>query len=367
MFRHLRASLDEVRASLCKSVKQVHRRGTDATAFALCPLLYFEPLTIITTHIPEEICKMWFTFQIAAMCLLMAELDSILMLTVYAPHNKDRRVGSLFMVLFSSRSAWRQYAEAVCGERAVNAPYNAVYDSKIQSYVVYFCLRTLLVHGSSDKNGVLVFVCGISAFLFGLRTYAWGVDCCQVRPHEDGDAGYTGRHSWSGTQSSPPSLQIALFMTLAPYALINQVLKVHILFGCIRDRALFAANTAGCSPPSLPAHGTATDPQTKATKLKTKKTAPTGSAAFRAPIVVFTVPPVFAPRVICTSRTSTSTTSWDAGGADGISAAVALPVAPSCTLAAENTLPLAVDGSCEPSIFVTVTPHPRPCPRHTRL
>ncbi|PPQ89758.1 LOW QUALITY PROTEIN: hypothetical protein CVT25_015775 [Psilocybe cyanescens] len=108
-----------------------------------------------STDTPEKNCKMWFRFQIAAMYLLMAELGSILILTVYALHNKDRRVGSLLMSLFSGRSAWRQYADAVCGDREVNVPYNGICDRQTWSYVAYFYLCTLLVHG--DKNGVLVF------------------------------------------------------------------------------------------------------------------------------------------------------------------------------------------------------------------
>ncbi|PPQ94858.1 hypothetical protein CVT25_007230 [Psilocybe cyanescens] len=163
-------------------VKLIDITRAVSTVASLAVLLY-EYIIMLS----QEIRYIWRYAQhayIAAMCLLMAALDSILMLRVYALHNKDRRVGALLVVLF-------------CGQIGVD---------------VHFCV------GYAHMPG--------------------GVDYCQVRPHEDEDAGYTRRHPRWGLDNhewdpefTASSLHIALFTTLAPYALIGQVSKAHMLFG----------------------------------------------------------------------------------------------------------------------------------------
>uniref|UniRef100_A0A8H7XIR5 Uncharacterized protein n=1 Tax=Psilocybe cubensis TaxID=181762 RepID=A0A8H7XIR5_PSICU len=103
------------------------------TSESINVFLVFWPFSV--TDIAEDTCKRWFTMQITAVCALMALMDGILMLRVYALHKKNRRVGVLLGALFSAQTV----VQAVCGHLASNVPYDGFCDTlEAHSAVLYF-------------------------------------------------------------------------------------------------------------------------------------------------------------------------------------------------------------------------------------
>ncbi|PPQ76015.1 hypothetical protein CVT25_003214, partial [Psilocybe cyanescens] len=158
--------------------------------------------TLSSTDVPERNCKRWFIFQIIAGCVLVAALDSILMLRVYALHQRDKRVGVFLLFLFCGQIG----VDVVFGPRSVDVRYDGVCDSsETHSSVVYFCASVWATHISL---GVL------TAVKYDLMKMKVPVVRLVTR---DG--------AWI------MFIVCSLFAVITPLAIMNQVSKAHIVFG----------------------------------------------------------------------------------------------------------------------------------------
>ncbi|PPQ94853.1 hypothetical protein CVT25_007225 [Psilocybe cyanescens] len=154
--------------------------------------------------IPEQSCRRWFLFELIAVCVLMAALDSILMLRVYALHRKDRRIGVLLVTLFLGQIV----VEVVCGQRALNVPFNRICDAnRTHGSVVYYCISVWVMHIS------LVVLTACKYDLMKMK-----IPIVRV---------VTRDGAWITV------IVCSLFTTIAPWTLIHQAPKAHIVFGCV--------------------------------------------------------------------------------------------------------------------------------------
>ncbi|PPQ91253.1 hypothetical protein CVT25_006392 [Psilocybe cyanescens] len=181
--------------------------------------LILRPLSAL--DIPEQSCRRWFLFELIAVSVLMAALDSILMLRVYALHRKDRRVGVLLVVLFLVQIV----VEVICGQRAVNVPFNRICDaSRTHGSVVYYCISVWVTHIS------LVVLTACKYDLMKMK-----IPIVRV---------VTRDGAWITV------IVCSLFATIAPWAHIKQVQKAHIVFGILMLR-VYALHNKGWKAGSL--------------------------------------------------------------------------------------------------------------------
>ncbi|PPQ97129.1 hypothetical protein CVT26_000614 [Gymnopilus dilepis] len=163
--------------------------------------LVFGPFS--RTSIPGSTCKQWFLFQIASACAIMAALDLILMLMVYALYRKSRRVGLFLALLF-----WAQIAVdfATSPKSVLDVNYNSICDTtETHGVVIYFCLSVWITHLSL-------------AGLTGYKKNLLGLGAPVVR-----------RVLRDGTWILV--VVCSLFTVIIPYAFVNQVSQAHVVFG----------------------------------------------------------------------------------------------------------------------------------------
>jgi len=163
--------------------------------------LVFGPFSRMS--IPETTCRKWFSFQIVSACALMAALDLILMLMIYALYRKDRKVGLFLAVLFCAQIG----VEFVTSPRSVlNVNYNPICDTtETHSVIIYFCMSVWITHLSL-------------AVLMGLKKDLAALGAPVVkRVIRDG--------AWILVAVC------SLFTTIIPYSFVHQVSQGHIVFG----------------------------------------------------------------------------------------------------------------------------------------
>ncbi|KAF8958805.1 hypothetical protein BDZ97DRAFT_2078450 [Flammula alnicola] len=97
-----------------------------------------------SVDIPDTVCKQWFMFLIIAACCLMAALDLILMLRIYALYLKDIRITVLLVLLFCAQIA----AEAVLSPRTIlDVPFDCICDTtETHPNIIYFCISVWVTH-----------------------------------------------------------------------------------------------------------------------------------------------------------------------------------------------------------------------------
>ncbi|KIM35949.1 hypothetical protein M413DRAFT_449484 [Hebeloma cylindrosporum] len=92
----------------------------------------------------EPVCKQWFLFLIISACFLLAALDFILMLRVYALYRKDKRVAAFLVVLFFVQIA---VDCILCPRGIFQVPYDPICDTtKTHPDVVYYFIWIWVVH-----------------------------------------------------------------------------------------------------------------------------------------------------------------------------------------------------------------------------
>ncbi|PPQ80966.1 hypothetical protein CVT25_014715, partial [Psilocybe cyanescens] len=179
--------------------------------------LILRPLSAL--DIPEQSCRRWFIFELIAVSVLMAALDSILMLKVYALHRKERRVGVLLVVLFLVQIV----VEVICGQRAVNVPFNRICDaSRTHGSVAYYCISVWVTHIS------LVVLTACKYDLMKMK-----IPIVRVVTRDGAWITVVGATDTIFDIDKLTILAAALFATIAPWALIKQVQKAHIVFECV--------------------------------------------------------------------------------------------------------------------------------------
>ncbi|KDR79609.1 hypothetical protein GALMADRAFT_223751 [Galerina marginata CBS 339.88] len=163
--------------------------------------LVLGPFSALST--PERICKGWFSFQLTAACVLMAALDLILMLRLYALYSKSFKVGTLLTLLFCGQIA----VEAVIAPRSVlQVPYDPICDTtRTHPDILYFCISVWVTH-----------------IAMGLLTAAkWELAALRAPVVKL----VTRDGTWILVTIC------ALFAVIVPYGLIGQVSKAHVAFG----------------------------------------------------------------------------------------------------------------------------------------
>ncbi|KAF8156565.1 hypothetical protein B0H34DRAFT_808056 [Crassisporium funariophilum] len=143
------------------------------------------------------------TFLLIASCSLMAALDIILMLRVYALHRQNIRVGIFLVVLFFAQVT----VELICGARSVlDVPFDLTCDtSETHHDVIYFSISVWIMHISLGALTVAKrSLVGLGAPVARLVT-------------RDG--------AWALV------IICAIFATVVPYSFLSQVSKAHVVFG----------------------------------------------------------------------------------------------------------------------------------------
>ncbi|KAF8953492.1 hypothetical protein BDZ97DRAFT_226354 [Flammula alnicola] len=158
------------------------------------------PLWSVSIH--ETVCRKWFVFLITAACCLMAALDLILMLRIYALYLKDVRIAALLVLLFCAQIA----VDAVLSPRMTfNVPFDCICDTtKTHPDIMYFCTSIWVTHLP------LVILMVAKRNLTQL-----GVPVARVVTRD-------------GAWIIIPVF--SLFSAIAPYSFISQVSKAHIVF-----------------------------------------------------------------------------------------------------------------------------------------
>ncbi|KAF8954657.1 hypothetical protein BDZ97DRAFT_438528 [Flammula alnicola] len=156
-----------------------------------------------SVDIPDTVCKQWFMFLIIAACCLMAALDVILMLRIYALYLKDIRIAVLLVLLFCAQIA----AEAVLSPRTIlDVPFDCICDTtETHPNIIYFCIFVWVTH---LPLGILTVAKRNLAQL--------GVPVARV---------VTRDGIWIVI------LVCSLFSAIIPYSFISQVSKAHVVFG----------------------------------------------------------------------------------------------------------------------------------------
>ncbi|PPQ68554.1 hypothetical protein CVT26_003363 [Gymnopilus dilepis] len=154
-----------------------------------------------TIPIPEATCKAWFAFGVGSSASLIAALDFILMLMVYALYRKDWRIGLFLAILFFAHVA----VEAFVAQKAVDVTYDPICDAtQTPSELIYLGISVWITHLSL---GVLT---GIKRDIISLgapvvkrliRDGAWGI-----------------------------VLICSFFTTVIPYNMNREVAQAHVIF-----------------------------------------------------------------------------------------------------------------------------------------
>ncbi|KAF9554307.1 hypothetical protein CPC08DRAFT_727236 [Agrocybe pediades] len=104
--------------------------------------LVFKPLAKV--GVQERTCQRWFLFQIVTTAILLAALDFILMLRIYALYRKDAKVGAFLGLLFFSMVPVHAYAAPKC---AYGVPYDSICEAKdMHIGALYFGVAVWTIH-----------------------------------------------------------------------------------------------------------------------------------------------------------------------------------------------------------------------------
>ncbi|KAF8166696.1 hypothetical protein BJ912DRAFT_1149848, partial [Pholiota molesta] len=153
--------------------------------------------------IPEQVCHKWFLFLIGSSCLLLAAVDAILMLRVYALYLQDVKAGIFLATLFIAQQGFESY---IAPATVFGVPYDSICDSRGTHHgAVYFGVSLWVVHLTlvamtlAKRN---LAVLGAPVVRLVRRDGIWIV-----------------------------AVICGLFTAIIPYAVAKQVSKAHIAFG----------------------------------------------------------------------------------------------------------------------------------------
>ncbi|KAF9554308.1 hypothetical protein CPC08DRAFT_672311 [Agrocybe pediades] len=106
--------------------------------------LVFKPLAKL--GVQEQTCQRWYLFQIVTTAILLAALDFILMLRIYALYRKDTKVGAFLAFLFFSMIPVHAYAGPKC---AYGVPYDSICEAKdMHVGALYFGVAVWIIHAA---------------------------------------------------------------------------------------------------------------------------------------------------------------------------------------------------------------------------
>ncbi|KAF8891488.1 hypothetical protein CPB84DRAFT_1784244 [Gymnopilus junonius] len=152
--------------------------------------------------ISEGICKAWFAFGVASSATLVAALDFILMLIIYALYRKDWRIGLFLAILFFSHIA----VEVFVAQKAVEVTYDPICDAmQAPSELIYLCISIWIIHISLGiLTGIKYNLVALGAPVVKrlIRDGAWVI-----------------------------ALICSFFTTIVPYNMNQQVAQGHVIFG----------------------------------------------------------------------------------------------------------------------------------------
>ncbi|KAF9476124.1 hypothetical protein BDN70DRAFT_190965 [Pholiota conissans] len=164
--------------------------------------LYLVSGPLSSLEIPEHVCRRWFLFLTASSCALLATVDAILMLRVYALYLQDVKAGMFLAALFFGQLM----VEFIYVPIVVKVPFDPICDAQeTHKGVVYFGISLWVKH------------LAVVAMTLAKRDLAvLGAPVVRL-VRRDG--------MWVVV------LICGFFTAIIPYSFVNQVSKAHVAFG----------------------------------------------------------------------------------------------------------------------------------------